>query len=65
MFLAPPRQKGDRVPARGLPREEGTVCGAETMFQLKSDTSMAKAALCLYYIFIFNDIHLFSNLKIA
>ena len=29
MFPAPPRQKGDRVPALGACQGEGTVCGAK------------------------------------
>ena len=59
MFLAPPRQKRDKVPFLGASQGRKGQFG-----QLKkcsiwkdSDTSQLKAALCLYYIFIFNDVY--------
>ena len=66
MFLAPPRQKRDKVPSLGASQ------GRKGQFwQLKkcsiwkdSDTSQLKAALCLYYLFIFNDVRLFSYPKV-
>lgn len=61
MCLAPPRQKGDRVSAlRGFPGEKGEFVKLKECSSGKdSDASWLEAALCLYYSFAFNDVHLF------
>lgn len=65
MFLVPPRQKDTGgLPAWGLPKSDGAVWGSETSPLKRQRHVMVKVALCLYYMCIFNDVHLFSDLKV-
>lgn len=59
MCLAPPRQKGDRVPAlRGFPGEKGEFVKLKKCSSQKDSDAHGWRLFSLYYSFAFNDVHL-------